>query len=170
MSRRVLFAVCLLLAAAAVFSASGYGDLRAARPFDEAPAKDVAEAIERLSAFGPEQRAVYRRFLGFDVAFLLLNAGALSILIHTAVRTLARRAGGARLLLAVPWCFAVADLIEDAAIWRMLATFPEIQGGVIATARMATAVKFTAFVASWLAICGLWLVALVRRRAGRQGP
>ncbi len=142
---------------------SGGDGLLDLRPFYSADTAYVS-----LQHFGESGRALYLRFLGADLVFLLAYGLGLSMVLSRLLAAQTRDRSPWRLLGLLPLAIAMADLLEDGSIFAMLLAYPQPLPGIGTVAGIMTATKhgLTALTLACLLLALLrWLV--LRRVLGR---
>ncbi len=166
-----LWAVPLgLLVSAAVMTAGPYRELSTFGPlFDEAPARSIVEAAERVARGGSRLRALYAAHQRWDLLFALANAGVLGfpiVVFGTRLRVPAVLMGT---LLGLVVAFVAADVLEN---WLVLRAVGSGNAAGIVAAAPFTRAKFALFLggAAGATILSLvWSVrTLIARVSGRR--
>lgn len=131
---------------------------------DLSPSFTAGEVYDRLAAFGGEGRAMYRRtLLTSDIVFpLSLTAFFFLFARHAAEQTTPLRAFRA-LLLTLPFAYFLSDLLENAAILKMLTDYPLRHGLIGDNLGYVTVFKRIAQIAALLLPLAFFFVAGARR-------
>lgn len=134
--------------------------------FDQRPSFSADEVYARLTAFGPEGRAAYRRLtFGGDLLFPLgLFAFLLQLTRFVSERLPALTPRLRALLLLPPLAWLLADLGENALLFRLLTRFPERHDALAGYLGTVTDLEFTLLLAS------IALPALLSVRLPRASP
>jgi hypothetical protein len=177
MRRRTLLIVLGLLAlATAVMWLGPYRELssRSApdKPFDERAVTSAPEATARFDRLGEEGRALYRQFFWTDLVFLLANGAAFTIILLSALRGAGAPRWFSPMLVPLPLTAALADLVENVAVARMLESWDAPSISWIVVARVATSTKLIlvgATAAATLAALAGWSIRSVRGRRASNG-
>ena len=137
--------------------------------FDMQPSFSVEETYARLDAFGEAGRAMYSRTLvSTDVIFPICVLAFLFLLGRYTARRLAAGRTLRACLVGLPLVYFVADLIENMAIFNLLADFPERHELIASFLPYITVAKRFAQAGAVLLPAALYLVrgvALLRKTA-----
>ncbi len=129
------------------------------------------EAYDALAAMGSDGRTAYRTFLIWDLAYPLLYAPALALIIAGGTRTLLRTRHPLRYVIALPLVAGAMDWLENLGYLVALARFPDSQGGIAWATTVASHLKYALIsVAVTLAILSIvsLLVQAVMDPMGRR--
>jgi hypothetical protein len=145
-----LFQLPFSPAASAHFTA-----LAGAPPFDERPAGyTLSTVLAALHSLGPRGLADYEAYRAVDIVFPWLLCGL--------VAAVMLRIGAARATM-WPWLAAIADTIENALQYAILATRDDLSPELVQWASLATQVKFALY-----ALMLVFLLAVGARALWRQ--
>ena len=131
--------------------------------------KSGAEILASIDLFGNELRARYLEFQFFDVPFLLGNGLFLSSLVLLLTRRISSAGSRLRWLVVLPVMASGLDLLEDAALFAVVAAHPDGSRGLASFAGVLTSTKLVSVMATLgtIAVCAVRLVISGRR--GRSG-
>ncbi len=109
--------------------------------FDMRGDYDVSAAGRNLEALGSQGRALYRRFVVFDTAWLTLNGVVTVVLLFSALEIIRRKPSRLRWLAGIPLLAAGLDLVENALIWRLLDTRADLSARLVSLTSKVTSTK-----------------------------
>ena len=150
-----LFQLPFSPAASAHFTA-----LAGAPPFDERPAGyTLSTVLAALHALGPQGLADYAAYRAVDVVFPWLLCGL--------VAAVMLRIGAARATM-WPWLAAIADTIENALQYAILATRDDLSPDLVQWASLATQAKFVMYALMLVFLLAVGARAVWRQRRGAR--
>lgn len=172
-----LAALAALLLAGLLAAFGPYDDVRSVMaprvPLEERPASSAPEMHEVLQRIGPAGRSTYTRQLRWDLVIVAANATWLLIWLRAVARRTLRHAVARTvpvLMAAVP---ALADLVENAVLLRVVAAHPVVDEVLVRLAAAATTAKLLSFAAAVAVGLGLsaWVLArTLRERHAWRAP
>jgi len=115
------------------------------------------EALNRMSAYGPEGRRIYLGFQALDLPFILAYSLAAAFLLSWLIQKVGAAGEIHSRLNLVPLLVGVADLVENSCVLMMLTMHPDAPQIVAAVASSATLFKhlFIAVTLGALGFCGI---------------
>lgn len=176
--------VPLLLACTGYFWVFNYSSLPFSNPslvatgcgeglLDLRPYYDASAAYQALHCYGDAGRAIYRRFLMVDMSFVLFYGTGFSLLLTRLLATLTAPASNWRLAHLLPLSVALADAMEDFALFCLLTVYPRFIPVFGDLAGLFTLIKNVLTVASLATLAGcvgilLWRSFYISKKTGRK--
>lgn len=140
---------------------------------DLRPYYNASAAHQALDCYGVTGRAIYRHFLMADTSFLLIYGPAFALLLTRLLATLTTPTSRWRIANLLPLSVALADALENLALFVLLAAYPRFLSPLGNLAGLATSTKWVLTLASLATLAGcvgthLWRrIRQVRSRTGR---
>jgi hypothetical protein len=139
------------------------------RLFDQQASFSVSEVYARIGAFGQAGRAAYATMtFTQDLLFPLVLFAFLVQLLRFVTERAGLRPDLRRLALLVPTAWLLADLVENATIYRLLTSYPARHDFLAGSLGALTYLKFTLLVASVALSAALSLPRPTGRKSGPE--
>jgi hypothetical protein len=103
---------------------------------------DAPAAYQALECYGPAGRAAYAKFLWVDVTFALVYGMAFSLLLSWLIQSIKAEKSFLRWTALLPFGIALADMLENTLLSRLIATYPEKHMLLANLAGYTTSVKW----------------------------